>query len=171
MAVDRDRIEALVRESLKTLGDRRGETYTMPRIAWDLRGKSCLGQAVGTDTIRLHPEAAAKLGDAYDGTVIHESCHIAQMQEARRYATSLSGKWSAHGPVWKSMMRTLGQTPTRCARLPEGVTLTPVRTVERFIVKCGCKEHTITKVRLNKGLDRYRCARCGSGLTLVGRAA
>lgn len=171
MAVDRDRIERLVRESLALLGEHRGETYRVPTIRWDLRGTSCLGQAIGTTVIRLHPEAAEKLGAEYDVTVIHELCHTAAEFERRRGMHAARGSWTAHGGVWRSMMRTLGQVPSRCAVLPADVTLTPARKVERFEAVCGCRTHVIGKTRVNRGLANYRCRTCGQTLILKGRVA
>lgn len=168
MAVDRNRLNRLVEWALAELEAKRGETYPRPVIKWDLKGARCLGQAVGGRVIRLHPEAAEKLGDAYESTVIHEACHIAAEYERRKYAPlERTGRWSAHGGVWKAMMRALGQQPNRTACLPENVTLTPARTVRRFEVACQCRTHVITSVRLNKGLGRYHCKACKSPLTLV----
>lgn len=170
MGFDRDRATEIVRQTLETLSQKRVVNYTMPTIRWDLKGKSCLGQAVGGSVIRLHPEAAALLGDAYAETVVHEACHIAQEQERRSLLADRKGKYSAHGSAWRTMMRQVGAHPDRCARLPEGVTLTPARTVERFVVECGCRQHVVSKVRANR-LARYRCNDCGGSLRMVGRAS
>jgi predicted SprT family Zn-dependent metalloprotease len=171
VGISQEDAKRIVREALDTLEAKRGRTYKTPIIKWNLRGKSCLGQAVGVNLIRLHPEAAEKLGNAYVETVLHEVAHIVAETDRRQFSPmSRAGRWSAHGAVWREVMRQLGQTPNRCGTLPEGVSLTPARTVERFVVSCGCQQHVITKVRLNKGLGRYHCRKCGGTLTLVGRA-
>lgn len=170
MGFDRSRATEVVRQTLETLSQKRIREFTAPTIRWDLKGKSCLGQAVGGSVIRLHPEAADLLGDAYVETIVHEACHIAQEQERRSLFAPKTGQYSAHGAVWRTMMRQVGASPDRVARLPEGVTLTPARTVERFVVECGCRQHVVSKVRANR-LARYHCKGCGGSLRLVGRAS
>jgi predicted SprT family Zn-dependent metalloprotease len=169
MGFDRNRAGAIVQDALVRLGARTGSTYAVPTIKWDLKGKSCLGQAVGGSVIRLHPEAADLLGEQYVETILHEVCHIAAEAERRKHAPTVrTGKWSAHGAVWRNMMRSLGQSPDRTCSLPEGVKLTPARKVKQFKVRCACKEHVVSQVRVNRGIERYHCRRCGTGLTVVG---
>ena len=161
--------EVAIREALATLAAHYSIPTPNPTILWNLKGKSVLGQARGTSVIRLHPLAADLLGeDKYRQTALHEACHtitLARMSHAGLYVHE--GRWSAHGAEWRNAMRLLGQRPDRCATLPAGVVLPAARKVERFTVACACRTHQITKVRLNKGLARYKCAKCGSALRLV----
>jgi predicted SprT family Zn-dependent metalloprotease len=159
-----------IREALVQLSENLGIVdVPRPVIQWDLKGTSTLGQAWGTGKIRLHPEALAKMGEAYVATALHEAAHVAVEQLRRELGVySRDGVWSAHGAQWKRAMRSIGQRPDRCVAVSSG-TLTPARKVSRFVVKCACRDHTITAVRLKK-LSTYKCKACGGGLILVGPA-
>lgn len=161
-------LEGMAREALVKLAVYFGTSVPHVHFEWTLKGKSCLGQAYGDRMIRLHPEALAKLGDAYLNTVLHEACHVATTRAMReRGITSRTGRWSAHGLEWSKAMRHLGLEPSRCATLPADVTLTPARKVRRFEVACSCRTHEVTSVRL-KRLETLRCRACNGSLRLVG---
>jgi predicted SprT family Zn-dependent metalloprotease len=167
--VTKAEIEMRIRKGLAELAENLGlKTVPRPVIKWDLKGTSTLGQAWGTTKIRLHPEALAKLGEEYVQTALHEAAHVAvsQLRHETDYYARREGQWSAHGAQWKRAMRSIGLRPDRCATVAPG-TLTPARTVQRFVVKCACRDHEITKTRLNK-LSTYKCKSCGSNLILVG---
>lgn len=164
-------IEARIHEALHTLAGVLGLSVTpRPVIKWDLKGKSVLGQAWGYEKIRLHAEALDKLGDEYVQTALHEAAHIAvNALKAERNIWSREGEWSSHGRRWKDAMRALGLQPDRCATLPAGVTLTPARKTVRYVAKCACRDHTVTKAVANR-IGNYTCRSCKSKLILVGRA-
>ena len=164
-------IEAQIHEALHTLTEALGlSVVPRPVILWDLKGTSTLGQAFGHAKIRLHAEANDKLGDEYVQTALHEACHIAvNALKAERRIYSREGDWSSHGRVWKNAMKVLGLQPDRCATLPADVKLTPARTTVKFVAKCACKDHVVTKAQANK-IGNYYCRSCKSKLVLMGRA-
>lgn len=69
------------------------------------------------------------------------------------------GAWSAHGAIWQSVARKLGDGGERCHRLP----LEPKRRLRRFLYRADCgAEVVLTSVRhnrlqRNKGME-YRLA-------------
>lgn len=178
MTEQRAMIEAAIHEAIDSLCQRFIPTGERPEllIVWDLKGKSCLGQAVSSGRfhrIRLHAEALERGGvDWYKATAVHEACHVVQMQ--LRFLTPFeqrnSPRFSAHGQVWRSMMRWLGQDPSRTGTLPEGVTLTPARRTTQYEVQCNCRTHVISAQRL-RSLDKLQCRACRSSLTLVQEVA
>lgn len=164
--MNREEARVVVHETLVKLSHHYGIPTPNPAIDWSLKGTSCLGQAIGISVLRFHAEALEKLGDEYKSTLVHEACHT--ITEARR-ALALAprkGRWSGHGYEWSQAMRLAGYRPDRCGTVPDGVTLTPARKVQRFTVRCSCRTHEITKQRLAK-LSTYRCRACGSGLELA----
>lgn len=169
--MNKSEIEAKIHEALHSLTETLGlSVVPRPVITWDLRGKSTLGQAFGHAKIRLHVEALDKLGDEYVQTALHEACHIAvNALKAERCIYSREGEWSSHGRIWKSAMRSLGLQPDRCATLPAGVTLTPARRTVRYVAKCACRDHWVTKGQANH-IGSFVCRSCKSRLILVGRA-
>lgn len=170
--MNKTEIEAKIHEALHTLTEKLGLSVApRPVIKWDLKGTSTLGQAFGHTKIRLHAEANEKLGDGYLQTALHEAAHIAiNALKVERRIYDCSGEWSSHGAQWKRAMRLLGLQPDRCATLPADVKLTPARTTVKFVAKCACKDHLVTRAVANK-IDNYTCRTCKSNLILMGRAA
>jgi len=144
-----------------------------PVIKWDLRGRSCIGQAVGVRTIRLHREAAMVQGDAYLHTCVHEACHIAVVATIieRRLMTK-SGRWSSHGLEWQRAMKHLGFEPRRVSTMDPNL-LTPARTTKRYTATCDCpgKVHVVGPVqakRIVTGAQKYQCRLCRGVVVLEG---
>lgn len=163
-ATEKARFEAIVTETLERLAAYHGIETPRPTVKWDLRGKSCLGMAIGDHTIRLHAEAAAKLPD-YHTTAVHEACHV--FVSARKKALGIysrEGRWAPHGAEWKAAMRFVGVRPDRTATVPTG-TLTPARTVAKVKVSCACTTYEITPKRA-ANLSRLSCRLCRKSLVL-----
>ena len=73
------------------------------------------------------------------------------------------GEWSAHGAIWRSVARELGDGGERCHRLP----LKPKRRLRRFLYRADCgAEVVLSSVRHNR-LQRNR----GMEYRLAGRDA
>jgi len=169
--MDRAAIEAEVRQALVRLAEFFGTAVPNPAILWNLKGVSAIGTASADRTIRLHPEAFEKLGDEYLSTALHEACHIAVSRAMReRGVWQRTGVWTPHGVQWRKAMLHLGQSPDRTATMPEGVSLTPARKTQRFVVACSCRTHVIGAQRA-QSLGRYHCRACGSSLRIVSEVA
>lgn len=130
-----------------------------------------LGRAAG----RFDPETGIVInsqlidfpGDIRD-TVAHELAH-AVVETARRVllagvrgrlrnrllirqAAHRRGDWAAHGAVWRSVARRLGDSGDRCHALP----LQPLRRQRRFLYRADCgAEKVLTTIRHNR-LQRNR---------------
>lgn len=81
-------------------------------------------------------------------TAIHEACHI------------IAGPGEGHGQAWARAMRNCGLAAERCHSFGAATDI---------VVRCGCREFTITARRRNK-INRgasYRCRACRETIELV----
>jgi len=168
---DRQFYQVQLDSALSKLERHYGVSFTMPRVEWNLRGRSTLGKANGTRLITLHQKFAAVLGrEAYTQTVLHELCHSVTNQRRGSYSRPSSGPWSSHGAEWKGAMRALGLKPDRCAAVStEDLNkVAPKRRVERFPVYCLClTPHQVTKAmydKINRGAS-CKCNTCKVAVT------
>jgi len=93
-------------------------------------------------------------------TIVHEACHIVQYHKYGRKKGN-----SAHGVIWKALMRRVGVKPNRLHSVK------PIRRKgHRHKAKCGCKEWLLSSTRVNK-MKRgmyYTCQACKEKLILLG---
>lgn len=111
--------------------------FELPSIRWDLSG-TCAGRAIWPDNrIRFNPVLLCEnTSDFIREIVPHEIAHLLNR------AMNGSGA-KPHGPEWKTIMRALGLEPRRCHKYD--VTNARVRNVQRYILKCACRTHSISK--------------------------
>ncbi|MBT8041449.1 MAG: M48 family metallopeptidase [Xanthomonadales bacterium] len=69
---------------------------------------------------------------------------------AARAARSRNGDWAAHGALWKSVARKLGDTGDRCHRLP----LQPVRRLRRYLYRSDDGHEVILSSVRHRRLQR-----------------
>jgi len=89
-------------------------------------------------------------------TVIHEACHVIQaVVDSDGYRRTKGG----HGQKWKELMVNTGEEPEICHKVS---TCGLERRQQRFTYCCACREHKITKTRVNKIKKGavYRCVKC-----------
>lgn len=105
--------ERMIHRTIALLEQHYGRRCPMPRVVWDLRGKSTLGQAFGTNKIRMNEDYRKVLpASEFVRVAIHEACHT--FTNSRRPATaSRRGDWRPHGREWQDAMRAVGQDPAR----------------------------------------------------------
>lgn len=94
-------------------------------------------------------------------TVIHEACHIID-------AYLNGGSGSPHGRNWKSLMRQCGiSNPSACHNVDRtGLK----RNTKNYLARCGCRTHTIGKIRAKRimsGEANYRCLKCNEKIRLI----
>lgn len=94
-------------------------------------------------------------------TLIHEVAHaIVAMQNTVRV--------KPHGREWKAVMRKLGGNPSATAAT--GL-LNEYRLAKaKYVVKCGCTEHSVGKKRYEKvkgGYTGLKCNKCGESVVAV----
>lgn len=124
------------------------------------------GQCARDGTIVINAQLVDFPDDLRD-TVAHELAH-AVVETARRWLSAKRGRmrdretlrrlacrhgeWAAHGAVWKSVARQLGDSGDRCHALP----LRPLRRQRRFLYRADCgAEKVLSAVRHNR-LQRDR---------------
>ena len=135
------------------------------------------GQCTRAGTVVVNSQLIDHPGEVR-ATVAHELAHAA-VETARRALLSRHGsrrrrgvfvhmarrrgEWAAHGAIWQSIARELGDGGERCHRLP----LKPKRRLRRFLYRADCgAEVVLTSVRHNR-LQRNR----GMEYRLAGRDA
>ena len=171
---DTESVSTTVRETLDILCASKGvEPYPMPKIDYDLKGKTA-GMAYSSKwkirmnllACQMHPEEAM-------ATAKHEACHLFV---GRFYKVKMKASASIyeecfstvrkrrtrtvqpHGPEWKSAMVTVGARPDRC----HSMNLPAARVVKKFKWSCkDCGKHySLGSIRHNKQMKwgGYRCA-------------
>lgn len=152
------------------------------KLDWSLRGVSRFavasirpnGMSAPTLGISLNEGVFQTLGyEQYRTTVLHEACHLfvywLMFHKKVRYVKGRRDQWSAHGGQWQSAMRSIGQTPNRCAGQQESaqVTATLGKARSKMPVYCNCMTHHVSLVvwrRLASG-QSYTCRLCKSSIT------
>src|SRR5437868_1149491 len=91
--------ECCVRFGLPALKDK-------VRFRWSNRMTRAAGFAFNTGVIKLSiPLFARATPEKQRNIIVHEICHIAER---------VMGYKMGHGKLWKSLMLSMGETPTRC---------------------------------------------------------
>ena len=163
-------IETEIGWALDTLSEVYGIRRPHIYIRWDLKGRSRLGEA-NHRMIRINPDYAAALGEAYRHIAIHEACHVAvDNLKISLNVMSRKGEWAPHGRRWKDAMRTLGVDRNRLATDEEMAMATEVpyaRNIRRHSYTCPCGidfqlSQTIVN-QINRGRTRH-CGKCKGSL-------
>lgn len=147
---------ACLQRSSQRLNQVLGRQDPLPRLRFDLRGRSA-GQARLQDwTIRLNRSLLLAHGQAFiEDTVPHELAHLVA------YAMH-GGRIRPHGPQWRALMDVLERPATVC----HDYAVTPARRTRTFAYHCGCREHALGAIRHRRARagQAYRCRRCGGEL-------
>jgi SprT protein len=133
-----------------------------PVLRFDLRGQAA-GQARWQNgrrpELRFNLALARRHAPAFvEDTVAHEVAHLV--------CFACFGRVRPHGPEWRHVMRRFGiAEPRRCHDydLPADT----ARRQRRWFYECGCRLHPLSTTRHNRiqrGLARYHCRRCGEAL-------
>lgn len=131
---------------------------------------ACASYSEHRITFSLPTYAANRNQEFLDLVVAHEVCHLI----ANRYHKNHFpfDKLTAHGVIWKDVMRRMGQKPKAKERYNLAENIIRKRPFEYV---CGCTTHYLThnlhqKVqdRLQVGIRRYKCTGCKQYLTFKG---
>ena len=140
--------------------------YPLPRVI-EIRDIGRLaGQCTRSGTVVVNSQLIDHPNEIH-ATVAHELAHAA-VETARRILLARCGlrrrrgafadmaqrrrAWSAHGAIWQSIARELGDGSERCHHLP----LKPKRRLRRFLYRADCgAEVVLSSVRHNR-LQRNR---------------
>ncbi len=155
------RVVATTRACIATAASAFGLARLAPvEITFDVRGSAWGYYVRDRDRrrIRYNPWLFARyFEDGLNETVPHEVAHyvVEQLHPGRRVA--------AHGAEWRAVMRLFGfSTPRATHRHSlDGI---PVRRQQRFLYRCGCRQHELSTTRHLRILGRrmeYRCRACG----------
>lgn len=132
-------------------------------IRFDLRGLAA-GQARteanGNYCARFNRELLLRHGEAFlQRTPAHEAAHLAVFSRFGRRARP-------HGTEWQSVMRHLGQEPSRCHGFDDHSSR---RRLRQYHYRCGCRQHQLSSIRHNRHLrgQRYLCRSCRQPLQPV----
>ena len=132
-------------------------------VSFDLRGQAAGQMQVRGRQVRLRFNAVLLQRDFdqfLEEVVAHELAHAVVHW---RYG----GRVKPHGPQWREVMTLFGVTPKRCHDYED---LRPVRRLQRYRYRCGCREHQLTAIRhrrIQRGEREYLCKSCGHRLTWV----
>jgi SprT protein len=132
-------------------------SFPLPTIEFSEQLTSTAGKAYfGRNHIKLSTKLLKLNGEAFvNDTPGHEAAHLISFKLYGRQGTG-------HGARWSSVMRAIGQTPTRCHSL-----ITPEKT-NTVSASCSCTTHQISTIRANRmrrGMT-YVCRNCKTQLTL-----
>jgi len=129
----------------------------VPKLTFDLRGRSAGCAYYGIDHIKINPIIMKENPDhIVNVTVGHEVAHL---------AANKIFKTRGHDRTWKHVMCKIGLDPKRTHNLD--VSNATVRKITRMPVKCSCRTHMISSIMINrmkKGTVSYSCKFCGECL-------
>ncbi len=164
--MEKHEVRPLVQATLEKL---LGPNNVVVEIQWKSRFTARAGDA--TYKLRPCPHGVIRLSlpiweladdsERYQ-TVVHETCHVVQMYLHK------PGEWTGgpHGYKWQQLMRKCGVKPERCHKV-NTAPLKRRRHGEKFVIKCGCREHTLGVIQtkwVKERKKRYRCRLCGQEL-------
>ncbi len=145
-----------LQRGLRQLNTRLGRRDPMPRLRFDLRGRSAGQARLQEWSIRLNPTLLHQHGvDFIRDTVPHELAHLIAFAQ-------YGGRIRPHGEEWRHLMRLLGRPATVC----HDYEVKPARQLRRFDYHCGCRPHQLSSIRHRRCLQgmRYLCRHCGGEL-------
>lgn len=151
-------VYAKVQETLEKAKQIFGREFPMPKIHFDLQGRTAGSARASENLIRINPILLRENGDTFIArTVPHEVAHL-----ITRQVYGMGRNVKPHGPEWRSVMVRLGLPPTRCHSYD--VTNSAIRTRARHSVFCACMEHKVTEkvVRKIEMGSVYKCRKCRS---------
>ena len=172
---DTESVSSAVRETLDILCAEKGvEPFGMPKITYDLKGRTAGIAYSGSWKIRMNLLACQMHPDEAINTAKHEACHLfvgrfynVKMKASSVQLFALQGcsvrkkrrtrTVQSHGPEWKSAMVTVGARPDRC----HSMSLPSARVTKKYRWSCkDCGTHyTLGSIRHKKALQgvSYRC--------------
>lgn len=145
-----DRIEAVYRR----VEEHYGMNFPRPQISFQLKGRRAGVAYYRENLIKLNRQLLAENGDKFIlDTPGHEAAHLV----ARRL---FGGFIKSHGNEWKSIMRIIGQEPTRCHEFE-------VKTNHVYSCACNPSNYISTYYhnRSVKGAIILRCKKCKTKLS------
>ncbi len=145
-------IEDEVLERLIIAEEAYGQTFPIPKITLDVKGR-CAGKAnAGSWRLMFNPILYKEnIEDYHRRTIPHEVAHLV----ADRLYNSIG-----HDRPWKQVCLAIGMTDIERCHNYDATSVTP----GGVMYKCGCMEYLFTKIRHNKVLrngTKYRCKHCG----------
>lgn len=141
-----------------------GKPLPMPKLAFDLRGKTAGRAWLQKDVVQLNSVLYLENEQGFhDDTIPHEVAHLV--------AHWLYGRGiSAHGKEWQDVMRALGKQPTRCHTYDTSNSAV----TKKKVWVCGCPGRTFPlgpqrNAQARRGL--LSCKRCKQTLREDGSVA
>lgn len=130
-------------------------------IVFNPKMRTALGRAYYQENkIEMNSRVLSRNPEKYDSTFAHELAHL--------ISYALYGRRGAgHGRMWRSVMRSLGQEPTRCHSIDVSDLKRPHRVIHT--AKCGCRTGIEIKTKRANYMAQgrtYKCTRCGQRLML-----
>ncbi len=145
-----------LQRGLQRLNHSLGRDDPLPRLRFDLRGRSAGQARLQEWSIRLNPTLLHQHGAEFiRDTVPHELAHLIAFAE-------FGGRIRPHGQEWRHLMQLLGRPATVC----HDYAVKPARQLRRFDYHCACRQHQLSSIRhrrCQQGM-RYLCRHCGGEL-------
>jgi predicted SprT family Zn-dependent metalloprotease len=149
-----------------------GRELPVPKVLFDLRSKSCAGQAIGGHTIRLNLGYVREHAqDMLDRTVPHEAVHCwlvatrdpSHVRDSYNFGRRRT-KRDVHGYTFQHTMHLLGADESRCHTMGKSDFARQSRTWAYKCPACGFVYHLSTVIhnKIQRGQRRYHTA-CGPG--------
>lgn len=141
-----DRVYVEVQRYIELANRAYNKKFSMPRIAYNVRGGTAGTANAGQWIVRFNPVLLNENVQYFiEDTIPHEVAHLID-HAVHPFKNMGRRKGSSHGATWKAVMRTFGiDNPTRCHRLNTVSSRVKYKTIRRHIYKCvECNDKEFT---------------------------
>lgn len=157
--MNREQIIAKVKEVTLQANEKFDLGMPVPIVRFFNKGRVAGRAYYSLHLVEFNEVLAKHNPEKFYETVIHEVAHLVTRKLFPRAK-------QAHGPEFKAVDTALGGRGTRCNSYDTSVSKV-TKTYTRYVCKCACKEHTVTK-RVASQASRFYCKSCKAYLTYTG---
>lgn len=157
--MNREQIVAKVKEVTLLANKEFNVNMPVPQVRFFAKGRVAGRAYYGEHLVEFNETLAKHNPEKFYQTVIHEVAHLVTFKVFPRAK-------QAHGPEFKLVDVRLGGRGTRGNTYDVSVSKVK-KTYVRYVCKCACQEHYVTKKVADKA-GRYRCRTCRASLAYTG---